>query len=122
MIPGLNIQAPWAELIVSGAKTIETRSYPLPRKHENVVIAVIETPGPKRLVLKSRIVGLVVFSHSVRYATRTQWKEDKPRHLVDGNDDQFKYDSKKPKYGWVVKRVFRLKNPVDAPSSRGIVF
>ena len=30
-LPGINIQAPWAEAIVSGRKVIETRFYPMPR-------------------------------------------------------------------------------------------
>jgi len=29
-LPGINIQAPWAEAIVAGHKVIETRCYPQP--------------------------------------------------------------------------------------------
>ena len=45
MLPGINIQAPWAEAIVSGRKLIETRFYPMPRKWIGQPLAIIETPG-----------------------------------------------------------------------------
>jgi len=31
-LPGINIQAPWAEAIVAWHKVIETRFYPMPKK------------------------------------------------------------------------------------------
>lgn len=121
-IPGLNVQSPWGELIVSGQKTVETRSYPLPKKHENVAIAIIETPGPKKLVSKARIVGIVIFSHSLKYINVSEWRNDKRRHLIDADHVQFKFDRKKAKYGWIVKSVVKLPTPLVAPKYRGIVF
>ena len=47
-LPGINIQAPWAEAIVSGRKVIETRFYPMPRKWVGQPLAIIETPGKAR--------------------------------------------------------------------------
>src|SRR4029450_4821616 len=55
-LPGINIQVPWAEAILSGQKVIETRFYPLPGKWVGQPLAVIETPGRAR-GFKSHIAG-----------------------------------------------------------------
>lgn len=121
-VSGVNIQAPWSELIVSGKKKVETRSYPLPKKFENQPLAVIETPGPKKLVPKARIIGVVVFSSSILYSNEQHWKSDHKRHLVDTNDPQFKFNPSKPKYGWVISFSHRFSQPLPPPKLRGIVF
>ena len=121
-IPGINIQAPWSELILSGQKTIETRSYPLPKKYHNTPLALIETPGPRKLITKARISGIVVFSHSVLYENELGWKADGKRHLVESNDIQFAFNLRKPKFGWIVKSVIRFDIHLPVASARGIVF
>ena len=40
---GLNIQKPWARLILEGVKTVEARRYPL-KNYENTTLWIIETP------------------------------------------------------------------------------
>ena len=62
-LPEINIQAPWAEAIVSGRKVIETRLYPMPRKWVGQPLAIIETPGKARH-FQRRIAGLVIFAPS----------------------------------------------------------
>jgi hypothetical protein len=42
---GINIQAPWSQLLINGQKCVETRSYPLPKNYEGVPLALVETPG-----------------------------------------------------------------------------
>ena len=42
---GLNVQAPWTGLLISGEKSVETRSYPLPKKYVGEKLALVETPG-----------------------------------------------------------------------------
>lgn len=124
-LSGINIQYPWSELILSGKKKIETRSYPLPKKFEGVELALIETPGKvgkKFGIQKARIIGTVIFSGSKRYPSRHAWNRDRSRHLVADDDPQFAYSDDKPKYGWIIKSVTRLSSPTRPPSSRGIVF
>jgi hypothetical protein len=122
IIPGINIQAPWSGLILSGRKTVETRSYPLPDRHKGKRLAIIETPGKDKSAGKAKIIGIVVFSHSFRYEYRKQWFDDIGRHLVKPNDSMYKFESNKPKYGWVVKSVVSLKAVVPPPKKRGIIF
>lgn len=115
---GLNIQAPWASLLINGRKSVETRSYPLPKKYEGVPLAVIETPGGKKF--KSRIIGTITFSHCFRYSNENQWKNDYNRHYVR-QDDIYGWNDK-PKYGWVVSNVTRFSEFLDPPTKRGIIF
>ena len=57
---GLNIQYPFSQLILAGAKTIEARSYPL--GHRNIArpgerLFVIETPGPGDALTDGVVLG-----------------------------------------------------------------
>ena len=117
---GLNIQYPWSKMIIDGKKTVETRSYPLPKKYEGEELALIETPG-KAGNFKSRIIGTVTFSHSFKYPNETCWKEDQCRHLV-GLASEFGWNENKDKYGWVICAVHKFDEPVEAPTKKGIIF
>jgi hypothetical protein len=125
-IPGLNVQWPWSQLLLSGEKTIETRNYKLPEKYLNRELAIIETPGPngfKHLgVSKARIIGTIVFTENYLYRSKLHWLEELTLHRVNPDDPQYKFVSNKPKWAWKVGNVKSLKNPVPAPSKRGIIF
>lgn len=124
-VPGLNIQHPWSDLIAIGKKTIETRSYPLPKKFENVELAIIETPGRlgKKLgIKKARIVGTVIFSGCIQYKTKKHWLKDQSRHLINSADLQYAFSNKKPKWGWFIARTKKFEDTVAAPSRRGIIY
>lgn len=118
---GINIQAPWAYLLIDGSKSVETRSYPIPKKYEGVELALIETPG-KSKKFKSRIIGTVTFSHSFRYPDEISWKDDYNRHKVEEDDKNYGWKNNKPKYGWVVSNIKKFDEPVDPPPKRGIIF
>jgi hypothetical protein len=119
---GINIQAPWSQFLISGVKTVETRSYPLPKRLEGVELALVETPGKSRK-FKSRIIGTITFSHSFKYRNETEWNNDRVRHKVEGhNGVDFDWSNDKPKYGWVVSKITRLDNPIDPPKKRGIIY
>ncbi len=124
-IPGINIQFPWSELLVSGKKTVETRSYPLPKKFIDVELAIIETPGrlgKKNGIFKARIIGTIIFSSSKLYPTCASWLADRKFHLVEKEDPMYGFSLLKPKYGWQVASVARLNSPALPPTSRGIIF
>ena len=112
VIPGVNIQWPWSEMLLSGEKTVETRSYPLPKKYEGQWLAVIETPGPRGKreagIEKARITGKIKFSGSFQYLTRSEWAEDLARHCVKPNDPLFGFKNDKEKWGWIVHDVRKL--------------
>lgn len=123
-IPGINIQWPWSDHIVQGRKTIETRTYQMPAKFKGVEMAIIETPGPygrKLGIKKARIVGTVIFSDCIQY-NRSTWSRDYNKHLVDTKDSQFAWDPEVPRWGWIIQKVRKFKEPKPAPAKKGIVF
>ena len=109
---GLNVQVPWSFLLINGDKSVETRSYPLPKKYEGVELALIETPG-KYGRFKSHIIGTITFSHSFEYPSERLWIDDYSRHKVEENDSQ---------YGWVVSDIKKFDKSILAPKRKGIVF
>lgn len=125
-IPGINIQWPWSELIASGLKTVETRTYPIPEKYRGVELALIETPGPRGKkeagIEKARIIATVVFGKDFQYESESSWRRDRKRHQVDVNDPQYAFNPKKEKWGWEVNKVKKLKKHLNPPLKRGIVF
>ena len=119
-LPGLNIQAPWAEAIVSGRKVIETRFYPLPQKWVGRPLAIIETPGKARHFIR-RIAGLVIFDASWSYPDKATFSQDHARHLVDADDRQFGWQAdSKPKWAWPVRWVEAYQQPLPADFRAGI--
>ena len=118
---GINIQIPWSSLLINGLKTVETRSYPLPKKYEGVELALIETPG-KYGQFKSRIIGTVTFSHCFQYPDEQAWKDDYNRHKVEETDEFYAWNNNKPKYGWAVSQITKFDQPVPAPKKKGIIF
>jgi hypothetical protein len=111
---------------MSGKKTVETRSYPIPQKYIGQPLALIETPGPRGKreagIEHARIIGIVTFSRSFEYKTKRHWLQDVARHCVKGDDPQFQYQLGKPKWGWEIGRVQPIVPAVDAPLKKGIVF
>ena len=118
---GLNIQIPWSTLLIDALKSVETRSYPLPKKYEGVELALIETPG-KYGGFKSRIIGTITFSHSFQYPDKQSWIGDYNRHKVEELDEFYSWKPNKSKYGWVVSNIKKFDQPIPAPVKKGIVF
>ncbi len=119
-IPGINIQYPWADLIVSGRKTIETRFYPLPEKWIGRPLAIIETPG-KVGTFKRRVTGVVIFGESFKYPSLETFRRDYSLHLVSSDDPKFGWVNKaRPKWGWPVIKVLRYQQDLPPAFRTGI--
>ena len=118
---GLNIQIPWSFLLINGDKSVETRSYPLPKKYEGVELALIETPG-KYGKFKSRIIGTITFSHCFEYPNKRSWIDDYNRHKVEEGDEFYSWKDDKSKYGWVVSDIKKFDESIQAPKKKGIIF
>ena len=118
---GLNIQIPWSRLLINGEKSVETRSYPLPKKYEGVELALIETPG-KYGQFKSQIIGTIIFSHCFKYPDKQSWINDYNRHKVEELDEFYCWNPDKSKYGWVVSGVEKFDEPIPYLKKKGIVF
>jgi hypothetical protein len=119
--PGINMQAPWCELLLSGEKTIETRSYPLPDRLKHQWIWLIETPGPKGK-FKARVRGRIKFYDSFEYRKKSDWIADFPRHRVRSHDPLYAYQQGKRKFGWLVEDVEPCQTFFNPPKKRGIVY
>ncbi len=125
-ILGLNVQWPFSRLIMDGKKSVETRTYPLPKEKENREIAVIETPGPRGKkeagIDKARIIGVVRFTDCFQYKSELQWNKDAKKHCVPLDDPNYKWGSSEEKWGWNLKIVKRFNTPKSAPKKKGIVW
>eukprot|EP00912_Choanoflagellata_sp_UC4_P002268 UC4_evm3s1434 len=111
---GLEVQQPWAEKLLNGERTIETRAYDLPDGLLNHPIKIIETqPGGMDMhgSSKARVVGEVVFKKVRRYADRDDFIKDQGFHCVEAENEiigwDAREDSDKPRFGWVVESVKR---------------
>jgi len=119
-LPGINIQAPWAQAIVLGRKVIETRFYPLPEKWVGQPLAIIETPGTTRY-FKRRIAGLVIFERSWCYADKAAFARDRAKHLVAPDDWRFGWQEHgKPKWAWPIRWVEVYQQPLPPNFRAGI--
>ena len=126
IIPGINIQWPWSQLLLSGEKTIETRSYPIPDKYIGQDLAVIETPGrdgkKKAGITTAQVIGIINFGQSKQYLSKASWLKDASHHCVKPDDPMFAYKEDTLKFGWPVLKFTKFKTPKPAPKKRGIVF
>ena len=120
LLPGINIQQPWSEMIMGGIKTIELRKYPLPDKFYGKLMWLIETPG-KVGKFKARVIGIVSFKYSVRYSSVENYRRDRDKHRVFGFSPHL-WCGVGPMFAWPIKcaktiRPFPAKN-----MSRGMVY
>lgn len=118
-LPAVNIQYPISTLILSGVKTIETRTYSLPPAYLNRDMFIIETPGTTGSFV-ARIVGTIKFKSCFIYGSKKSFYSDFDKHLVDENS---KWAWKnKPKWAWEISEVKLFKKKYDAPNKKGIIF
>jgi hypothetical protein len=117
---GINIQYPISRLIISGEKTIETRTYPIPEKYIGKELLLIETPG-KVGRFNSRVVAKIIFAKSFKYQSVASFYQDTPKHQVDRNSE-WAWDSTHPKWGWPIVQVVSFKQPIVYRKQKGIVF
>ena len=120
VIPGINIQYPISRLIVDGKKTIETRTYPLPKHYIGRPMALIETPG-RNSKLTAKVTAIIVFGASFKYSDKKSFYEDQNKHFVSPKSP-WAWKNDKPKWGWPLIKILKLPKPLPAPSKRGIKF
>jgi hypothetical protein len=97
---GLEVQAPFAQLLLDGHKSIETRRYALPQALLGKWIDILETPDsglsgaegrsglPDAFVCHgdtdgsiARIMGMVKFRECTPYKDKETWDRDRYRHV-----------------------------------------
>jgi hypothetical protein len=117
---GINIQFPISNLILSGKKTIETRTYPIPSHYINQEIILVETPG-KSGKFKSRAIAIIKFGPSFEYKSKKDFYSDTIRHCVT-SDSPWAWDAKKGKWGWPVQIIKTFRAPIIIKKRLGIKF
>lgn len=116
---GINIQWPISELILSGEKTIETRTYPIPVKYKGKEMILIETPG-KAGNFKARMRAIITFSDCFQYNSKTAFYKDSSKHLVTPSSEWSWTD--KPKWGWKIHVIKIFKEPLPIQKRTGIKY
>jgi len=128
---GLEVQAPWAALLLWGYKTVETRLYPLPPELLGRELFLVESAEGQAGVsgvgdsvaagaAGLRIVGSVVFSESIAYPSRAAWEADEYRHRVP-KTSPYGWKDGRTVHGWVVESVRPLAEPVPVPAMQRVV-
>lgn len=118
----LEMQSPWAEALLEGRKTIETRSYKLPEALIGKKIAILRTPcgvaGKSTLMDRvdllendgPKIIGWCVFESVVEYTKRSYFQRDQSKHLVDASSGYSWKEGTQPIFGWIVKNFEQVKS------------
>jgi hypothetical protein len=115
---GLEMQSPWAGLLLEGKKTIETRAYDLPPALLGRRIKILQSkPGGTASSLGNTVsisavesnvtrVGWCTFTKVIRYQNKQTFEADEAAHMVT-RDSGFgwKEGMTKTIYGWVVGNV-----------------
>eukprot|EP01050_Picozoa_sp_SAG11_P023825 SAG11_NODE_4905_length_1727_cov_1.548526_1_plen_394_part_10 len=112
----LDVQPPWGDALLDGAKTVETREYRMPPEFEGTTLALLDHGGGG-ISGPALLIGTAVFGRSFRYESRKQWVADSARHLVpaDAAAESFGWRDDAEKWGWPVETVQRACYPVAAP-------
>lgn len=135
---GLEMQSPFANHLLTGTKTIETRAYALPPallsvadKEEKIHIlesvkgqdGVSSIPNIVSLMTNTNNTtnnnpslirkGWCTFTKSFRYESREQFEADADKHLVDLSS-KYDWSDHRPMYGWVVGSCMKYEQDVSS--------
>jgi hypothetical protein len=107
---GINVNdksQPFTEQILSGEKTIETRSAPTLRRFVGQRVGIVRTGKGK-----AQLVGYVDIVKEVRYENEKAFNADYDKHLVAPDSPYFKAKG----FGYVLANPEMLMEPVDVPA------
>jgi ASCH domain len=116
----LSLKQPYAELLVSGKKTIEVRKWNTKFRGQFLVHASknINEDACKRLkidqakLVTGAIVGEANLYNVISYWTKNSFLKDKNKHFASSNYD-------KPKYGFLVNQAKRFDIPIPIRGKLG---
>ena len=108
----LSLRQPYAELVVAGRKTIETRTWKTNFRGKFLIHAskAIDKENCDMLnidcgpLTRGMVVGLAFLCDVKRYATKQDFVADKDRH--------FSSSFSEPKYGFLLKDAKKLSKPI----------
>lgn len=130
---GLNIQWPFSQLILAGAKTVEVRKYALgyiARANEEMWLvettnAKLEDAVVEGVLLPAKppcaqIVGTITFARSTPYHDRGTFRADASRHrIAEGSSHDWVEGT--PKHAWHISSYRRLVTPIPYPGAKPTV-
>jgi predicted transcriptional regulator len=116
----LSLKQPYAELLVSGMKTIEIRKWNTKFRGQFLVHASknIDEEACKRLkidqakLVTGAIVGEANLCNVTSYRTKNSFLKDKNKHFASSNYE-------KPKYGFLVNQPKRFVTPIPIRGKLG---
>ena len=117
-IPALSIRQPWAELVVSGRKTIELRRWET--KYRGRVWlhtgqfhdADLDHSFGYDTLFRGGFIGSVILDQIIELDAR-KWRRWESQHLDHGSFvPGF--------YGWLFSDPIRFEHPITAPGQRGL--
>jgi len=100
------IREPWATLILTGQKEIETASTALPDKYIGQVLDVQISGG--------LTIGKVVFKGYKKYFNKKEFDNDYRLHLVPPYS-RFHYDNRVRSFAWIVDQFEAIKPALIEP-------
>ena len=131
---GLNIQWPFSQLILMGAKTEEVRGYDLNYRgiaKTDEEVWIVETKGPSAKASanaivsglqiaprpsSAQVVGTVRFAGAHPYGSKRAFDDARDRHCI-AVGSKFDWDGSGALYGWRVGNVRALAEPVPVGST-----
>jgi hypothetical protein len=129
---GLEMQDPWGNLLLDGAKTIETRAYNIPTallgkkieilqsKSGNDGVSAVENivSGEEEIERAVHNIGFVIFDRVVLYRYKAKFQSDESKHLVSRNSGYGWKSDTDIIYGWVVKKVFKYEKNASSQKKK----
>jgi hypothetical protein len=115
---GLEMQAPWAALLLQGKKTIETRAYNLPPALLGKRIEILQSKSGDLTSSLGNVVNLseedpvvmrvgwCTFARVIRYENSEMFDNDQSAHLVGKDSNFYPFgEETRTVFGWVVGDV-----------------
>ena len=128
---GLEIKQVWAQALLSGAKSVELRAYPLPPAAVGAPVWLLATAGPDGVAVlgdevasgsgNATVVGFAVFGEGIIYRSATALAADERRHLVPAASPYGWREGTDRLYGWPVQHVRRVLSPAPSPAATRLV-
>ena len=130
---GLNIQWPFSQLLLMGAKTEEVREYDIGHRmicKADEEVWIVETKGPHAKAMTNaisdglelaprpsaaQIVGTVSFSGAFQYRNIEDFVSARERHGI-AIGSKYDWDGSGSRFGWQVARVHKLAKPIGVES------
>ncbi|KAK9821506.1 hypothetical protein WJX74_004894 [Apatococcus lobatus] len=124
---GLECKAAWCDLLLSGRKSVESRTYPLPEPCIGQKIWLLASGGTENVsslgdtvapgCADAEIVGWVSFGSVMSYQSQAEWEQDASRHCVSAHSPYaWKPGVTTEIYAWEVASRGRLAVPQPLPA------